>query len=136
MLIKELVARINKMKIVIEADEHPPPHFHVMFAGENASFSIIDGRRLPKVKGLERYERNVHKGWREHYCTLIDVWNGTADPGKVVFAKARCGCFEDSNLSGWPPTAQPRLCFSNGSSAKDIFLLRCYGPAPLQFHGR
>ncbi len=74
---EDLVARINKLRIVIEADEHPPPHFHVMFAGENASFSIADGRRLPKIKGLEKFDHNIRKWWRDNYCELIAVWNST-----------------------------------------------------------
>jgi hypothetical protein len=77
LLNEELVARINKMSVVILADEHPPPHFHVKFAGENASFSIAYGRRLPSVKGLEKYDHNIRKWWKEHHCKLIEVWNAT-----------------------------------------------------------
>jgi hypothetical protein len=46
LLTEEEVDRINKMSVQIQSDEHPPPHFHVMFAGENASFAIADGCRL------------------------------------------------------------------------------------------
>ena len=77
MLNEELVARIKKMRVVIEADEHPPPHFHVMFGGENASFSITDGHSLPKIKGLEKFEHNIRKWWKDNYCELIAVWNST-----------------------------------------------------------
>ena len=62
---EEQVARINKMSIKIWPDEHPPPHFHVKFAGEDASFGIADCKRLPNVKGLE------------NLCRLVDVWNST-----------------------------------------------------------
>ena len=81
---EELVARINKMSIVIQADEHPPPHFHVKFAGENASFSITDGCRLPNIKGLEKYDHNIRKWWKQHYCKLIEVWNATRPSGCQV----------------------------------------------------
>jgi hypothetical protein len=77
MLNEELVDRLNKLSIAIFADEHPPPHFHVKFAGENASFSIADGVRLPGIRGLEKYDHNIRKWWTEHYCKLIEIWNRT-----------------------------------------------------------
>jgi hypothetical protein len=77
MLNEELVDRLNKLSIVILADEHPPPHFHVKYAGENASFGISDGVRLPSVRGLEKYDHNIRKWWSAHYCKLIEVWNRT-----------------------------------------------------------
>jgi hypothetical protein len=77
MLTEETVAKLDGMTIVIQADEHPPPHFHVRFAGGNASFSIADGVRLPKVKGLEKYDHNIRKWWANNRCTLIDTWNRT-----------------------------------------------------------
>ncbi|PWC92657.1 DUF4160 domain-containing protein [Azospirillum sp. TSO5] len=72
---EELVDRLNKMSIVIQSDEHPPPHFHVKFSGQNVSFSIADGTRL--TGGLERYEHNIRRWWKDHRCTLIRVWNKT-----------------------------------------------------------
>ena len=77
MLNEEQVVRINNMSLMIFADEHPPPHFHVKFAGENASFSLADGKRLPGVKGLEKYDRNVLKWWAQHRCDLVRTWNST-----------------------------------------------------------
>lgn len=78
LLNEEEVDRItNKMVATINADEHPPPHFHVTYSGENASFDISTGRRLPGVRGLERFDKNIRKWWKSHYCQLIDVWNST-----------------------------------------------------------
>ncbi len=74
---EEQVARINALTVVIQAEEHPPPHFHVRFAGQNASFSIANGRRLPNVKGLEKYDHNIWAWWKTNLCTLIGVWNRT-----------------------------------------------------------
>jgi len=74
---EEQVARINKMSVNIWPDEHPPPHFHVKFAGEDASFGIADCRRLPNVKGLEKFEHNIKAWWKDNLCRLIDVWNST-----------------------------------------------------------
>jgi hypothetical protein len=70
-----IVARVNGLSIKILADEHPPPHFHVTYQGRDASFSIEDGRRLPNVGGLERFERTITKWWAENRALLITEWN-------------------------------------------------------------
>ncbi|MEM7212983.1 MAG: DUF4160 domain-containing protein [Pseudomonadota bacterium] len=74
---EELVDTIDSLKVTIQSREHPPPHFHVRFAGENASFRIEDGTRLPRSKGLERYDRNINRWWANNYCKLIQIWNRT-----------------------------------------------------------
>lgn len=78
LLNEEEVDRItNKMVATINANEHPPPHFHVTYSGEDASFDISTGRRLPRIRGLERFDKNIHKWWKTHHCELISIWNGT-----------------------------------------------------------
>lgn len=74
---EEQVDRLNKLAIKIWPDEHPPPHFHVQYAGEDASFSIADGKRLPDIKGLEKFDHNIKRWWKSNICKLIDVWNAT-----------------------------------------------------------
>lgn len=74
---EEQVDRVHKMVIKIWPDEHPPPHFHVQFAGEDASFLIADGNRLPNTKGLEKFDHNITKWWKSNMCKLINVWNAT-----------------------------------------------------------
>jgi hypothetical protein len=59
----------------IRSDEHPPPHFHVMYDREDASFSILDGKRLPGVSGLERYDRVIWKWWNRNERELCLTWN-------------------------------------------------------------
>src|SRR5690242_16565930 len=71
----EVVARVHGLKVKILADEHPPPHFHVSYQGEDASFSIVDCSRLPGVRGLERYERRIRVWWSENRTFLIEKWN-------------------------------------------------------------
>jgi hypothetical protein len=51
-LVEEEVDRINSMVVVIQADVHPPPHFHVRYQKENASFAITDGVRLPGIGAM------------------------------------------------------------------------------------
>jgi Domain of unknown function (DUF4160) len=43
---EERIATVYGLAIKIWADEHPPPHFHVAYQGEDASFSILDCTRL------------------------------------------------------------------------------------------
>jgi hypothetical protein len=69
-LIYLIVARVNGLSMKILANEHPPPHFHVAYSGEDASFSIVDGTRLPNIKGLERYDATIRHWWAENQKTL------------------------------------------------------------------
>jgi|SRR5579863_2371711 len=69
------VARVSGLSIEIRAKEHPPPHFHVLFQGQDASFSIITGHRLPGVKGLEGHERVIRQWWERNKGQLIEKWN-------------------------------------------------------------
>src|SRR3546814_11024561 len=55
--------------------ESIPPHFHVRHGGENVSFALDTGRRLPGSRGLARYDHNIAKWWRDHRCELILAWN-------------------------------------------------------------
>jgi hypothetical protein len=75
LLEEQTVASIDGLRVVIFADEHPPPHFRVEFQGESASFAITDCERLRGNKGLEKYERNIKSWWRENRLFLIEKWN-------------------------------------------------------------
>jgi len=82
---KVLVERINGLKIEIYSKEHSPPHFHVVAANINASFSLdnctlIKGKLSPKEKDLIEYwfhKQNAKK-------SLIEVWNRTRTDNCVV----------------------------------------------------
>jgi hypothetical protein len=74
-LIEGLVATINGLKIEIFSNDHPPPHFRVFYAGENADFSIKDGRKLKG--GLKKWERNIRSWHASHKSDLINFWNKT-----------------------------------------------------------
>jgi hypothetical protein len=40
--IKQLVARVNGLRIEVFSREHPPPHFHISGGGIDATFSITE----------------------------------------------------------------------------------------------
>jgi len=77
LLEEQTIGQIGGLTISIFADEHPPPHFCVEYQGESASFSITDCRRLPGNRGLERYEKNIRRWWRENRAALIARWNNS-----------------------------------------------------------
>ena len=72
-----IVARVNGLSIEIRADEHPPPHFHVTYQGEDASFSILDCCRLRGQRGLERYDGTIRSWWSKNKKLLTEKWNST-----------------------------------------------------------
>jgi hypothetical protein len=73
----ETVERVGGLSIIIWADEHPPPHFHVRYQGEDASFSILDCSRLEGGRGLERYDGRI-RAWRaKNQSVLIEKWNAS-----------------------------------------------------------
>ncbi len=71
---RELVDRINGLKIEIYPNEHPPPHFHIKGPGINVSFNILtceilkgslDRKLKKKIEYFHRLRKNK----------LIEVWN-------------------------------------------------------------
>ena len=81
--IRQLVDRVDGLKIEIYPNEHPPPHFHVVTPNINASFTIesceklngeIDSRNLKKIKYWHKRSKDQ----------LIEVWNETRPFNCVV----------------------------------------------------
>ena len=74
--IKQLVARVDGIKIEVFAREHPPPHFHIEGGGIDATFSIrdcslIDGR----INGRER--ALVEWWYKRSRSVLVKAWNNS-----------------------------------------------------------
>jgi hypothetical protein len=72
---KALVGASGGLKMYIYANEHPPPHFHVEFSGEENSFRIDNAEPLYPDNGLKRWFKNIRKWHKEHKQELIDAWN-------------------------------------------------------------
>jgi hypothetical protein len=75
MLNENLICTIKPLKIYIYASEHPPPHFHVKYNGEENSFSILDGSPLYPNNGLNSYFRNIKNWFKKNQKKLITEWN-------------------------------------------------------------
>jgi hypothetical protein len=74
--IKQLVARVDGLKIHIYPDEHAPPHFHVLSANIDASFTIEDCTLLKGSIGGR--ERSLVEWWfARSRPRLVAVWNET-----------------------------------------------------------
>jgi hypothetical protein len=73
--IELLVARTisPSLKIEIFANEHPPPHFRVKYAGETANYRIRDCEQLNG--GLRRHYRVIRDWHSKNKPALIDAWN-------------------------------------------------------------
>jgi hypothetical protein len=83
-VIRHMVSMIDgKLRAEIRANEHPPPHFHIVYDGEDASYAITTGQRLPNVAGLERYDQIVRFWWGMNRRKLALKWNETR-PGNCV----------------------------------------------------
>ena len=72
--IKGRVTEIKGIKLSINSNEHPPPHFHFSYGNEKGSFTIADCILI--VGNLSRRTRNIIYGWWEYNKKfLIQKWN-------------------------------------------------------------
>lgn len=90
-VIKHFVGLVDgKLRAEIRADEHPPPHFHVRYDDEDASYCLMTGKRLPNVHGLERYDKTVYFWWKRNFEKLVIKWNSTrpgdCPVGEIILA--------------------------------------------------
>lgn len=65
------------LKMHIYADEHPPPHFHVKYNGEENSFRIDDATPLHPNGGLKKWFKNIKKWHKENKIELVSAWNSS-----------------------------------------------------------
>jgi Domain of unknown function (DUF4160) len=73
---RELVERVNGLKIHIFGNEHAPPHFHVQSAEINAAFAIRDCALLEGTVDSKTKKLIVY--WhRMSIAKLVEVWNRT-----------------------------------------------------------
>ena len=70
------VAR-KAVKVEIFSNEHPPPHFRVIYNGSTANYSITDGTCLNGSGEVMKYQAKIYKWWRNNKKLLKDKWNAT-----------------------------------------------------------
>jgi hypothetical protein len=74
--IRQLVARVYGLQIHVYANDHSPPHFHVIRPDIDASFRIDNGAFL---KGsIDGREQRLVQWWYERSRDLlVETWNAT-----------------------------------------------------------
>ena len=83
--IKARVATYRGLKIYINSNEHPPPHFHVHSENVNASFTIKDCAWMAGEISNSDF-RKLRYWHSEAKHELIKVWNSTR-PTKCIVGK-------------------------------------------------
>lgn len=74
--IRQLVTKINGLRIEIFAKEHAPPHFHVSGGDIDASFSIKDCSLL--IGHIGGRERKLVNWWHQRSKEiLVRIWDET-----------------------------------------------------------
>ena len=72
---KALFSRLGALQMHIYAGEHPPPHFHVKYQGQENSFRIDDASPLYPNGELKKWFKNIKKWHNENKQELINTWN-------------------------------------------------------------
>ena len=73
---RQLVARVDGLRIHVYAREHAPPHFHVVGSGVNATFSIADCSPLDgNLSGVNT--RLVQYWYRRFRPKVVAAWNAS-----------------------------------------------------------
>lgn len=72
---KGLFGTEGGLKMYVYANEHPPPHFHVIYGSEENSFSILDATPLYTNGGLNKWFKTIKKWHQKNKVALIDAWN-------------------------------------------------------------
>jgi hypothetical protein len=80
---EKTIDRVLGLKIQVFADEHPPPHFRVIFEGESNNFTIRDCLAL-NGNALARYFKNIRAWHRVNKPRLIAAWNANRPTGCPV----------------------------------------------------
>ena len=75
-LTRKLIVQYGSVRIEVRPNEHPPPHFHAIGPGINASFAIADGSKLDGKGGRNeiRIVECCYSGARDLF---IQAWNET-----------------------------------------------------------
>ncbi len=72
------VSRFRGIRIIFNFDEHPPPHFHVEYAGFQATVNIqhldVDNGELPAGA-----RRRVLRWARLHQTELMAAWRAATN---------------------------------------------------------
>jgi hypothetical protein len=84
---RQLVERIDGLRIEVFSREHAPPHFHISGGGINAEFTIAECKLLKGKIG--KREKDIVKWWYKRSKPIIILaWN-EARPSDCPIGKIR-----------------------------------------------
>lgn len=75
--VEMLVGQIDGLKVHLQFNEHPPPHFSVRCSEGVARFRIDDGARLAPDRDLKKYDRDIRKWHGRNRRYLAIEWNAS-----------------------------------------------------------
>lgn len=81
---RHFVDKLEKIKIEIYSNEHPPAHFHISANGNKASFGINDCRVLENSGFSSKIIKNIEDWFLHSKDNLIKVWNETRPSDCIV----------------------------------------------------
>ena len=82
LLTERQVDRLGSLKIEVFSNEHPPPHFRVIYNGETANYTIAGCVQMNG--GLKNFRRNIVQWHASNKQVLIDAWNESRPTGCPV----------------------------------------------------
>jgi len=72
--VKQLVAQVNGLRIVVFSNEHAPPHFHVKSPDIDAVFAISDCSFIQGT--IDSRSRKLVEWWYQRgRGTIVSAWN-------------------------------------------------------------
>jgi hypothetical protein len=72
---KALVDQVKGVKVEVFSNEHPPPHFRVIYQGSTANYRIADCVRMNGSGEVVKFEKNIWKWWKTNKDRLIQIWD-------------------------------------------------------------
>ena len=72
-----VVVRYHDFAFYVNSNDHPPPHFHVRWKGEDVAFSIKTGKRLRGHKSLKGRDEIIKTIWNIGKHDFAIAWNNT-----------------------------------------------------------
>lgn len=81
---KAAVGELGGLNMQIYSNEHPPPHFHVKYNGQENSFRIDDASPLYPNGDLKKWFKNIRKWHYKHKSELVNAWNELRPEGCPV----------------------------------------------------
>ncbi len=68
-----VLKRFGSIRVAMFPNDHPPPHVHILFDGQDMAVNIVTGRTMVgSLRNVEPAMDWIH----ENRDTLMTLWNG------------------------------------------------------------